>query len=269
MVISGRWLGLVVILLTAWLVLLYRTWWKLLRTPPPESERRTTRDYLTISGIGSSAVAVGVLLALHLSWISVGISQHLGIAAIKILSLLLFWPTLAGLVLSAAGAGRIRWLGVGTSLITGLWWLSLSVGAAISMGAPPIVRHPTKFLIPQGYVGWVKIEHGEGGPPLEMSNGIYICRIPTSGILQTSSMLEDGWAKDEYFYYSEDGSLRTLPDTGWGGGGMIWGGNTEFQLAGNGIRPKRFSENFYVGREDQYHKNVSRQTEPTRSTSTR
>jgi len=268
MIISGRWLGLVVILLAAWLVLIYRTWWKLLRTPPPEREARTTRDYLTISGIGSSAVAVGALLALHLSWISVGISQHLGIAAIKILSLLLFWPTLAGLVLSAAGAGRVRWLGVGTSLITGLWWLSLSVGAAISMGAPPIARHPTKFLIPQGYVGWVKIEHGESGPPLEMSNGVYICRIPASGILQTSSLLEDGWAKDEYFYYAEDGSLRTLPNTGWGGGGMIWGGNAEFQLTGNGIKPKRFSENFYVGREDQYHKNVSGQTEPTRSTST-
>lgn len=257
------------IVLAAWLVLIYRTWRKLLRTPPPESEPRTTRDYLTISGIGSSAVAVGALLAFHLSWISVGISQHLGIAAIKIFFLLLFWPTLAGLVLSAAGAGRIRWLGVGTSLMAGLWWLSLSVGAAISMGAPPIARHPTKFLIPQGYVGWVKIEHGESGPPLKMSNGVYICRIPTSGIFQTSSLLEDGWAKDEYFYYSEDGSLRTLPDTGWGGGGMIWGGNTKFQLTGNGIRPKRFSENFYVGREDQYHNKVSGQTEPTRSTSTR
>ena len=188
--------------------------------------------------------------------------------AIRILALLLFWLTLVGLVLCAVGVGRIRWLGFGTSLVTGLWWLSLSVDAAISMGAP-IARHPTKFLIPQGYVGWVKIEYGESAPPLEMSNGVYICRIPASGILQTSSSLEVGWAKDEYFYYSEDGSLRSLPDTGWGGGGMIWGGNTESQLIGNGIRPARFSENFYVGREDQYHKNVMGQTEPPRGTSTR
>ena len=269
MVISGGWLGLVVILLAAWLIFLCRTWWKLLKVPSLARKPRVTRNYLTIAGIGSSAVAVGALLALHLSWISVGISQHLGVAAIKIFALLLFWPTFAGLILSTAGAGRIRWLGVGTSLITGLWWLSLYLVAAISMGGSPIARHPTKFLIPQGYVGWVKIEHGESAPPLEMSNGVYICRIPASGILQTSSSLEDGWAKDEYFYYSEDGSLRALPNTTWGGGGMIWGGNINFQLEGNGVKPKRFGENFYVGREDQYRKNVSGQTEPALSKSTR
>ncbi len=256
--ISGRLLDLVLILLAAWLVLLCRIWWNLLRPPPLDREPRTPRNYLTIAGIGFSAVAVGALLALHLSWISVGISQHLGVAAIRILSLLLFWPTLTGLVLSAAGTGRIRLLGVGTSLATGLWWLSLSMGAAIAMGAPPIARHPTKFLVPQGYVGWVKIQHGESGPPLEMSNGAFVCRIPASGILQTSSPLEDGWAKDEYFYYSEDGSLHPLPDTGWGGGGMIWAGNTEWQQTGNGTRPTQFSEKFYVGREDQYHRNESR-----------
>src|ERR1035441_4284986 len=147
MVISGGWLGLVVILLAAWLILLCRTWWKLLKVPSLARKPRVTRNYLTIAGIGSSAVAVGALLALHLSWISVGISQHLGVAAIKIFALLLFWPTFAGLILSTAGAGRIRWLGVGTSLITGLWWLSLYLVAAISMGGSPIARHPTKFFI--------------------------------------------------------------------------------------------------------------------------
>ena len=49
--------------------------------------------------------------------------------------------------------------------------------------------------------------------------------------------------EDEYFYYSEDGSLRALPNTTWGGGGMIWRGNNEFQLEENGIRPTPFSEN--------------------------
>jgi hypothetical protein len=262
MVISERWLVLVLILLASWLVLICRTSWKLLKTPFPRAGyARPIRSYLTIAGIGSSALAVGTLLALHLSWISVGISQHLGVAAIKIISLLLFCSTLAGLVLSVLGSGRIRWLGVGTCLVTGLWWLTLAFGAAISMGAPTIARHPTHFLIPQGYVGWVKIDHGQSGPPLEMSNGAYICRIPASGVLQTSSSLEDGWAKDEYFYYSADGSLSPLPETGWGGGGMIWGGNTKWQLEGNGTRPKQLSENFYVGLENQYHRNESRPTE--------
>jgi hypothetical protein len=260
--VSGRLLGLVLILLAGWLVVLCRTLWKLLRAVPLDREPKTTRNQLTTVGIGFTTVAVAALLGIHLSWISVGVSQHFGAAAIRILSFFVFWPALAGLAFSTTGKGRIRWLGVGTSLVTGLWWLFLAFGAAMSMGAPPIARHPTKFLIPQGYVGWVKIEHGESGSPFEMSNGAYICRIPASGILKTSSSLEDGWAKDEYFYYSEDGSLRPLPDTGWGGGGMIWAENTEWQTE-NGTRPTRFSENFYVGREDQYRRNERQPTEPT------
>jgi hypothetical protein len=117
-------------------------------------------------------------------------------------------------------------------------------------------RHPTIFLIPKGYIGWIKIEYGRNALPLEMSAGKYICRIPASGVLATSSPLEEGWAKDEYFYYSEDGSTEVLPDTGWGRGGMIWAASV------SGISPtaKQFTQTFYVGREDQYHRNESHQT---------
>lgn len=73
-----------------------------------------------------------------------------------------------------------------------------------------------------------------------------MCRIPDSGLLRTSSPLEEGWAKDEYFYYSKDGSVRVLKDTGWGLGGMIWGGSNSAA-----------DEYFYVGTEEQYHKAVS------------
>src|SRR5262249_19045994 len=139
---------------------------------------------------------------------------------------LLFWPTLAGFVLCIGGAGRVRFLGIATCLGTGLWWFTLAMDSAISMGAPPIARHPTRFLVPKAYIGWVKIEYGRSAPPLEISNGKYVCRIPAGGVLATSSPLEEGWAKDEYFYYSEDGSTEVLPDTGWGGGGMIWAEST-------------------------------------------
>ena len=126
------------------------------------------------------------------------------------------------------------------------------MGSAISMGVP-IARHTTKFLIPKPYVGWIKIEYGRSAPPLQMSKGKYICRIPASGVLATSSPLEEGWAKDEYLYYSEDGSTEVLPDTGWGGGGMIWAGSVSRDSAS----AKQFTQNFYVGREDQYHRNGS------------
>src|SRR5208282_2312961 len=152
------------------------------------------------------------------------------------------------------GAGRIRFLGLGTCLATGLWWYTLAMGSAISMGAP-IARHPTRFLIPKAYIGWIKIEYGRNAPPLEMSNGKYICRIPASGVLATSSPLEEGWAKDEYFYYS-DGSPEVLPDTGWGKGGMIWAGS----VTGDSPNAKQFTQSFYVGREDQYRRNEGQQT---------
>lgn len=166
--LSGNSLYLALMLLTAWLVLLGKTLWNLAAKSP--QSKPDTRNYLTFAGIGLVAAAVVALLALHFSWVSVDISQRLGARAIRILSLLLFWPTLAGLLLCAGGRGRIRFLGIATCLVTGLWWFSLSMLPAIP-GTAPIVRHPTKYLIPEGYVGWVKINHGEKAAPLQLSNG--------------------------------------------------------------------------------------------------
>ena len=247
--ISGRPLVYLLILLAAWFSLLCGALWQVLRRPLA----RGPRTYLTVVGLGCSTMAVGALLVLHLSWLSVVSSQRLGEGGIRILALLLFWPTLAGFVLSIAGSGRMRFLGVGTCLATGFWWFFLAISAGISMGAP-IARYPTRFLIPKGYVGWVKVKYGETAPPLEMSDGTYICRIPANGILATSSRLEDGWAKDEYFYYSDNDSLEALPDTGWGGGGMIWAGNVGWEQPQDGSRPMRVAQSFYVGREDQYRR---------------
>ncbi len=131
------------------------------------------------------------------------------------------------------------------------------MGVAISMGAP-IARHPTKFLIPQNYVGWVEVKYGDANAPaLQMKNGTFICKIPEDGLLGTSSPLEGGWAKDEYFYYSQDGSVHALKDTGWGFGGMIWGGSVEWQQTANGSKSRQVAEYFYVGTEEQFHRAAS------------
>ena len=254
--LSGGWLYSVLILLTIWFALLCRTAWKLLRGRQADGNR-TTRTLFTVGGIGFAAVAVGALLFLHFTWISPSVSQRLGTPTVEILASLLFWATLAGFLLSAVGSGRTRLLGIGTCLITGFWWFTLSLGAAISIGSP-IGRHPTTFLIPNGYVGWVEVKYDEkDAAPLQRENGIYTCRIPESGVLNTSSSLEAGWAKDEYFYYSENGSAHGLKDTAWGAGGMIWGGKTEWQQMPDGSQPKRIAEYFYVGTEEQYHRAVS------------
>jgi hypothetical protein len=244
--VSGRPLVLELIVLAAWLSLLCGAAWRTFKS------RKTRRDYLTIAGLGVAALAVGALLALHITWSSPSLSQRLGVGTIRILALLLFWPTLAGFVLNIGGAGRIRFFGLGTCLATGLWWFTLLMGSAISMGAP-IARHPTRFLIPNTYKGWIRIEYGGNAPPLEMSNGKYVCRIPANGVLATSSPLEEGWAKDEYFYYSEHGSTEVLSDTGWGGGGMIWAGSVSVSSPDS----KQFTQSFYVGTEDQYRRDPS------------
>ena len=255
MVIAGWPLYIVVTLLTLWFLLLCRTCWRLIKVDLPTTTS-TTRSRLTVAGIIFSTIAVAALLALHLSWISVEASQHLGDGGIRVLALFLFWLNVAGLVFSTVGSGRMRFLGIGSSVATGIWWFTLWMVAAISMGSPPMARHPVVYLVPDGYVGWITIKHGENAPRLELSNGKYICRIPASGILSTSFDQENGWATDEYFYSSEDGSYQSLPNTGWGGGGMIWAGRSEWQSA-DGSKPKQFLEKFYVGKEDQYNRNES------------
>ena len=256
MVLSGGWLAFILVLLASWFALLCRSFWKLLRERA--NNQPGVRNKLTLVGSGLSTVAVGSLLVLHLSWVSPAISQHLGVTAIRVLSIFIFGPTLVGLLLSTVGSGSMRLLGIGTTLITGLWWFSLSMTATISMGVPPIARHPINFLVPQGYVGWVSVRYGEkDATALEVKSGTRICRIPYVGLLRTSSPVEMGWAKDEYFYYSQDGSLHALKDTGWGNGGVIWGGSNEWEQTPEGTTPTRIAQYFYVGTEEQYHHAVS------------
>ena len=252
MVLSGGWLAVVLLLLSIWFALLFRTFWEFLKARA--NGQTGLRNHLTIAGLGFSTIAVGSLLLLHLSWVSPTVSQYLGLTPIKMLAALLFWPTLAGLLLCVAGSGRVRFLGIGTTLITALWWFTLVMAAGISMGTP-IARHPTEFLIPEAYVGWVYITYGEKGAiELEIKSRTRICRIPDIGVLRTSSALEQGWAKDEYFYYSKDGSLHVLKDTGWGKGGMIWGDSVDSHQGSGGTDPTQLTEMFFVGTEEQFRR---------------
>lgn len=257
MPLSGRWLELILVFLVLWLAFLCWLCWGFVRQARP-SHSIGVRGRFTLAGIGCSIVAVASLLLFHVSWISVSISQHFGVAAIRVLAQFLFWPTLAGLFFSAVGSGKKRFWALGSCLITGLWWLSLAMTAAISMGAAPIARHPTKFFVPAGYVGWVAVKYGETkARSLPMTDGTFICQIPPDGLLETSSFPEQGWAKDEYLYYSKDGSTQEITETGWGRGGMIWGNANEWQLTQNGSMPAQITTYFYVGTEEGYHHAVS------------
>lgn len=85
-------------------------------------------------------------------------------------------------------------------------------------------RRPNRYLIPEGFVGWVRIDYEVGdSPELPIEDGFRLYRIPPTGLLETSSASESGWASDEYYYVDASGEREKLPVTSRRGGGMIWG----------------------------------------------
>ena len=88
-------------------------------------------------------------------------------------------------------------------------------GSALLLFAGYVIftkRPPKHFYIPEGYEGWVTVKYeSEGAPALPEEDGTLIFRIPESGVLETSSAFEDGWARDEYFWLRADGSTEMIP----------------------------------------------------------
>lgn len=84
-------------------------------------------------------------------------------------------------------------------------------------------RRPNLYLIPEGYVGWVRIDYEvEGAPELPIEDGFYLLRIPASGHWKTSAGYETGWASDEYYYVDATGDRERIPATAPDRGGLIW-----------------------------------------------
>ena len=97
----------------------------------------------------------------------------------------------------------------------------LTCAVFASAGCGSLVR-PSRYLLPEGYVGWVRIDFKVAdAPPTPVEDGYPLYQIPWSGILQTSSGFEYGEGlPDEYYYYS--GSSRRqlkeeLKDGEWTG----------------------------------------------------
>jgi len=111
-------------------------------------------------------------------------------------------------------------------------------------------RRPSRYLIPEGYIGWVNIYFGvKDAAPLPVEDEHYLLKIPPSGELKTSSSIEAGVASDDYYYYDNAGNkLGRLESTGWDEGGMIWAESFgDGEKGGNNLR-------FFVGTEEQLKK---------------
>ena len=78
-----------------------------------------------------------------------------------------------------------------------------------------IFRPGTRFLIPDGYVGWVKIYYGvDDAPALEMFNGQLLIRVASDGTARTATTHDSRYGTDEYFYEDASGRLRPLKQEG-------------------------------------------------------
>ncbi len=100
-----------------------------------------------------------------------------------------------------------------TKLRIALLSLALTIGVGIvSVGIAaqgPTKPLPYRFLIPEGYVGWIRADFDvEGAPTLPVEDGFYILKFNESGRLKTSlgDLLES--RRDEFFFYSNEGKYR-------------------------------------------------------------
>ena len=134
-------------------------------------------------------------------------------------------------------------------IIVGISSLIILTALAIWMGLGAMQSsvRSWRFLIPEGYTGWVRIEFEiQNAPALPNEGGHFVVKIPAGVVLRTSSPEQYGPANDEYFYYSAQ-ETRPLPVTG--SGALIWGKINGEAVDASG---KRKFEEFFVGTEQQF-----------------
>lgn len=135
-----------------------------------------------------------------------------------------------------------------------IFWFVL-LGCSNVVGGQVNARHPYHYLIPDGYVGWVKVEFNvKNAPPLPIEDGHYIFKIPNSGLLQTSSDKESGLADDKYFYVADNNKRQLVADIIIDPITMIWSGYSgEDLIIGSTDKPLKYIY-FFVGPKEEYEK---------------
>jgi hypothetical protein len=90
------------------------------------------------------------------------------------------------------------------ALVIILQTVSISIQSQTSLKTQPY-----RFLIPEGYVGWIRVDFDvSGAPPLPIEDGFYIFKFSESGRLQTSSGDIVESRRNEFLYYSTEGSYK-------------------------------------------------------------
>lgn len=69
-----------------------------------------------------------------------------------------------------------------------------------------IKRTNRDYLLPADFEGWVTVIHQvPDAPPLKVKEGVLQVEVPTDGIVRTSTPLEQGWGRNQFFRKNADG----------------------------------------------------------------
>lgn len=119
-----------------------------------------------------------------------------------------------------------------------------------SCGASQVARTPDTFLVPRGYIGWIRVDYGvHGAAPLTRVNGRLVHRIPASGYLKTSTVSQEGMAQDEFYFV--EGQHRERLDNSEDATGMVWNQMTGFSLDEN-TSPDLTQLTMFIGSQSQF-----------------
>ncbi len=110
-------------------------------------------------------------------------------------------------------------------------------------------RHPNRYLIPDGYVGWVKTTYNaKDAPSLPRDGNFLVHRFSSTGLIITATFLESGWAKDEFYFYDKNNSLQKIEEEKL----IHLQGNTMQNESSGKIT--NIEASFFVGTDEQYEK---------------
>ncbi|PQV63873.1 hypothetical protein B1R32_10880 [Abditibacterium utsteinense] len=73
-------------------------------------------------------------------------------------------------------------------------------------------ERPQVYLLQQGYVGWFRVRWNiPRATPLSLEEGHYLLPIPANGLLNTSTVMEEGWMSNTFYYVDKAGRRIELP----------------------------------------------------------
>jgi len=96
-------------------------------------------------------------------------------------------------------------------VFTGFWLTILFLAGFGIWAIFPRGRAVETWLIPDGYVGWLRLDYSiAGAPPLPFAKRHYVVRIPQSGRLQTSTTNKPPVDDNEYFPSGSSDRIKNL-----------------------------------------------------------